>query len=265
MHRDVVAARPGVHERLRGGAPGSVLPAPTTTPAAKAAAAASSSGARRVESARRRPPRAGRAAAGGDRRSVLVGAGIWLTSDLDVPRAPACERFPRTGRRDAPAGTEGRGRRSLAGDGIDWIIVGLSLAAGRCSDGPGVHLRRARVRRPRARRLAGTRLGQLVLSGGAHSPWAPAFGLLGALLVAVLSVALEAFGGPVRRARGTGPSWDRRWLPGAVLIAGVALGHRLDPRLAGRSSARPNRAPLEVQRWPSCARSTMRSRPRARC
>ena len=72
----------------------------------------------------------------------------------------------------------------------------------------------------------GTRIGPLVLSEGARSPWAPGFGLLGALLVGGLLAGLfEAFGGPVRRALALAPGFGAvDGLLGAVLIAGVGLG-----------------------------------------
>ena len=72
----------------------------------------------------------------------------------------------------------------------------------------------------------GTRVGPLVLSEGAHSPWAPAFGLLGALIVgATLAGLFEAFGGPVRRALRTLPGFGAAdGILGAVLIACVGLG-----------------------------------------
>jgi len=71
----------------------------------------------------------------------------------------------------------------------------------------------------------GTRLGPLLLSGGAHSQYAPLFGLLGALLAGgILASGLEGIGIRVRRAL---------WLPGlraadgvlgAALTACVGLG-----------------------------------------
>ena len=72
----------------------------------------------------------------------------------------------------------------------------------------------------------GTRIGPLVLSEGAHSPWAPAFGLAGALIAGgILAGLFEAFGTPVRRALATVPGFGAAdGLLGAVLIACAGLG-----------------------------------------
>ena len=71
----------------------------------------------------------------------------------------------------------------------------------------------------------GTRLAPLVLSEGAHSPYAPLFGLLGALVVGViLAVVLEGFGVAVRRRLRIPGFAMVDGVLGAVLTACVALG-----------------------------------------
>jgi S1-C subfamily serine protease len=72
----------------------------------------------------------------------------------------------------------------------------------------------------------GTRVGPLLLSEGSHSPWAPAFGLLGALIVgALLSGLFEAFGAPVQRALAALPGFGAAdGALGAVLVAIAGLG-----------------------------------------
>lgn len=59
----------------------------------------------------------------------------------------------------------------------------------------------------------GTRIGPLLLPGGSHSPYAPLFGLLGALLAGgILASGLEGVGIRVRR---------RLWLPGLNTVDGI--------------------------------------------
>ena len=216
MHRGVVAARPGVGEALRGRrARGSSPPAPTDDAGderrdrgdGRAARGASSiAPARR---ARGRPGAVGRPARGaGGRRHRC---GHILT------------RAPRAGQRggqrvgaSACAGTLGRrDRRRLDHRGpraaARAVRLGAGLHVAACSRSPG----------SRSGAWLGTRIGPLVLSDGAHSPYAPAFGLLGALLVGALLAGLfEAFGAPVRRALAALPGFGAAdGSLGAVLIA----------------------------------------------
>jgi len=73
--------------------------------------------------------------------------------------------------------------------------------------------------------FAGTRLGPLVLPEGSESPYAPLFGLVGALAVgAILAAGLEGLGSALRRRlRGPGVATADSVL-GALLTACVALG-----------------------------------------
>jgi S1-C subfamily serine protease len=71
----------------------------------------------------------------------------------------------------------------------------------------------------------GTRIGPLVLSGGRHSPWAPAFGLIGALIAGmVFAVGFEGVGARLRgRVRNPAISTVDGFL-GSVLTACVGIG-----------------------------------------
>ena len=108
---------------------------------------------------------------------------------------------------------------------IDWIIIGVCLLVALYGYAQGFIVGVLSLAGFALGAFLGTRLAPLVLSEGAHSPYAPLFGLLGALVVGViLAVVLEGFGVAVRR---------RLRLPGfavvdgvlgAVLTACVALG-----------------------------------------
>jgi S1-C subfamily serine protease len=99
--------------------------------------------------------------------------------------------------------------------GVDWIIVGLVLLLALFGWAQGFV----------SGVLAFTGIGPLVLSEGSHSPWAPAFGLLGALIVgAVLSGLFEAFGAPIRRKLHGMPGFEAAdGALGAVLVAVAGL------------------------------------------
>jgi hypothetical protein len=110
--------------------------------------------------------------------------------------------------------------------GVDWIIVGLVLLLALFGWAQGFISGALAFAGLALGAWIGTRIGPLVLADGEHSPWAPAFGLIGALLVGALLAALfEAFGMPVRR-------WLRRvpgfgaadGVLGAVLVACAGLG-----------------------------------------
>jgi S1-C subfamily serine protease len=114
----------------------------------------------------------------------------------------------------------------LAVTGVDWIIVGLVLLLALFGWAQGFVSGVLAFAGLAVGAWIGTRVGPLVLSEGAHSPWAPAFGLLGAILVGgLLSGLFEAFGGPVRRGLATVPGFGAAdGLLGAALLAAVALG-----------------------------------------
>ncbi len=110
--------------------------------------------------------------------------------------------------------------------GVDWIIVGLVLLLALFGWAQGFISGALAFVGLALGAWVGTRIGPLVLSEGSHSPWAPAFGLLGALLVgAVLAGLFEAFGGPVRRGLTALPGFGvADGLLGAALTAAVGLG-----------------------------------------
>jgi len=110
--------------------------------------------------------------------------------------------------------------------GIDWIIVGLVLLLALFGWAQGFISGVLALGGFALGAWIGTRIGPLVLSEGSHSPWAPAFGLLGALIVGSLLAGLfEAFGAPVRRALAAMPGFAAAdGALGAVLVAVAGLG-----------------------------------------
>ena len=108
---------------------------------------------------------------------------------------------------------------------LDWIIVALTLTTAAAGYFQGFVVGAATLAGFAAGLFLGARLGQAVVSAGSHSPYAPLFGLAGALIGGMLfGSALEALGyGLLRRI--TGPSLGVvDGLAGAVLSTGVALG-----------------------------------------
>lgn len=110
--------------------------------------------------------------------------------------------------------------------GVDWIIVGLVVLLALFGWAQGFISGVLAFAGLALGAWIGTRIGPLVLSEGSRSPWAPAFGLLGALVVGSLLAGLfEAFGTPVRRALAALPGFAAAdGALGAVLVAVVGLG-----------------------------------------
>jgi S1-C subfamily serine protease len=110
--------------------------------------------------------------------------------------------------------------------GVDWIIVGLVLLLALFGWAQGFISGVLAFAGLALGAWVGTRVGPLVLSGGSHSPWAPAFGLLGALIVGgTLAGLFEAFGTPLRRSLAALPGFGAAdGLLGAVLVACAGLG-----------------------------------------
>jgi hypothetical protein len=110
--------------------------------------------------------------------------------------------------------------------GVDWIIVGLVLLLALFGWAQGFIGGALAFAGLALGAWIGTRIGPLVLSGGSHSPWAPAFGLLGAVLVgSALAGLFEAFGTPVRRALAAMPGFGvADGALGALLVAVAGLG-----------------------------------------
>ena len=110
--------------------------------------------------------------------------------------------------------------------GLDWIIVGLVLLLLLVGWAQGFISGVLALTGLAVGAWVGTRLGPLVLPDGEQSPYAPAFGLLGALAVGALLAGLfEAFGGAVRRVVRALPGFTALdGVLGAVLVACAGLG-----------------------------------------
>jgi len=110
--------------------------------------------------------------------------------------------------------------------GVDWIIVGLVLLLALFGWAQGFISGVLAFAGLALGAWVGTRIGPLVLSEGSRSPWAPAFGLIGALVVgSVLAGLFEAFGTPVRRTLAAMPAFAAAdGALGAVLVAVAGLG-----------------------------------------
>jgi S1-C subfamily serine protease len=110
--------------------------------------------------------------------------------------------------------------------GVDWIIIGLVLLLALFGWAQGFISGVLAFAGLALGAWIGTRIGPLVLAEGARSPWAPAFGLLGALIVGSLLAGLfEAFGTPMRRALAAMPGFGAAdGALGAVLVAVAGLG-----------------------------------------
>jgi S1-C subfamily serine protease len=87
--------------------------------------------------------------------------------------------------------------------GLDWIIVAFTVLMGVWGFRQGLIAGALSLVGFAGGALVGSRLGPLVLQDGSHSPYAPLFALIGALLVgAVLSSVLEVLGFHLRRRLG---------------------------------------------------------------
>jgi S1-C subfamily serine protease len=109
--------------------------------------------------------------------------------------------------------------------GVDWIIVGLVLLLALFGWAQGFISGVLALAGLVIGAWIGTRVGPLLLADGSHSPWAPAFGLLGALIAGgILSGLFEAFGTPIRRSLVSLPGFRTAdGALGAVLIACAGL------------------------------------------
>jgi S1-C subfamily serine protease len=110
--------------------------------------------------------------------------------------------------------------------GLDWVIIGLVLLLALFGWAQGFVAGLLAFLGFAAGALLGTRVAPLVLSEGSHSPYAPVFALMGALLVgAVFAVAFEGLGARVRRQFGDAPAFTAvDGVLGAALTAAVGLG-----------------------------------------
>jgi S1-C subfamily serine protease len=108
---------------------------------------------------------------------------------------------------------------------LDWIIVALTLTTAVAGYFQGFVVGAATLAGFAVGLFVGARVGQAVVSSGSQSPYAPLFGLMGALVGGLLfGSLLERLGYGLRR-RVTAASLGLvDGLAGAVLSAGVALG-----------------------------------------
>src|SRR3954464_16067136 len=107
--------------------------------------------------------------------------------------------------------------------GIDWIIVAFTALMALWGYSQGLVVGALSLAGFVGGAFLGARIGPLVLSGGAHSPYAPLFALTGAFLIGgVLATGLEVLGFQVRRR--LGPTLGLvDGLGGAALIACAGL------------------------------------------
>jgi hypothetical protein len=107
---------------------------------------------------------------------------------------------------------------------IDWIIVAFVMVMALWGFLQGLIVGALSLVGFAAGAIAGARLAPLLLSNGSHSPYAPLFALLGAVLLGgILAMGLESVG---FRLRGllVGPLGIIDSAGGAILLAGVGLG-----------------------------------------
>jgi S1-C subfamily serine protease len=109
---------------------------------------------------------------------------------------------------------------------LDWIILALTLATAVAGFFQGFVVGAATLAGFAVGLLVGARVGQSLVSSGSHSPYAPLFGLVGAIVGGILfGSILEAVGHGVRRRMTVVPSLGVvDGLAGALLSAAVALG-----------------------------------------
>jgi len=110
--------------------------------------------------------------------------------------------------------------------GIDWIIIGFALLLAIYGYVQGFIISVLSLAGFAVGAVLGTRLGPLLLPDGASSPYAPLFGLAGALLAgAILATGLEGVGFSIRRRMPGGKALTVvDGLLGAALTACLALG-----------------------------------------
>jgi S1-C subfamily serine protease len=109
--------------------------------------------------------------------------------------------------------------------GLDWIITGAALLLALFGWAQGFVSAGLALVGFAIGAWLGTRLGPAVVPGGRQSPWAPAFGLLGALLAGgILAAGFEGIGARLRRLMKIPGLTAIDGLLGALLTVGVGLG-----------------------------------------
>jgi S1-C subfamily serine protease len=108
---------------------------------------------------------------------------------------------------------------------IDWIIIVLTIVAALWGYMQGLIVSALSLGGFAGGALAGSRLAPLLLEQGSRSPYAPVFGLVGALVVgSVVAIVLESVGSNIRRRLVLTPLAVVDGIAGAVLIGAVGLG-----------------------------------------
>jgi len=108
---------------------------------------------------------------------------------------------------------------------VDWVIVAFALLLGFYGYGQGFIVGALSLAGFALGAVLGTRLGPALVPGGSHSPYAPLFGLLGALLAGgILATGFEGLGARVRRGVRLPGLGVVDGVLGAGLTAAVALG-----------------------------------------
>ncbi len=108
--------------------------------------------------------------------------------------------------------------------GVDWLIVGIVVLLGLFGWAQGFVAGFLALVGFALGAYLGTRIGPLVLSDGRHSPWAPAFGLVGALIAGmVFAIGFEGIGARLRSLVPPGFGMIDGFM-GSVLTALVGIG-----------------------------------------
>ena len=108
--------------------------------------------------------------------------------------------------------------------GIDWLILGIVLLLALFGWAQGFVAGALALLGFAFGAWVGTRIGPLVLHGGRHSPWAPAFALIGALVAgAVFALGFEGLGARLRGRMASPAASAVDGMLGAVLTGCVGL------------------------------------------
>jgi S1-C subfamily serine protease len=108
---------------------------------------------------------------------------------------------------------------------IDWLILGFTILFAFWGYSQGLIVGALSLGGFAAGALAGSRIAPLLLAEGSRSPYAPLFGLVGALaLGSVVALALEAVGSNIRSRLVLTPLAVVDGVAGAALLGALALG-----------------------------------------
>src|SRR5919202_3073337 len=195
---------------MRAGPPGSAArasppgrPAPTPAPTrARAAARRARDASPRPARRRRGPPPAPPAWPAGACCGAPRGVGRSASrrgAALGTGSGESSARAGTEGRPGAPESRPGTLPRPMTG--LDWILAGAALLLALFGWAPGFVSAALALVGFAIGAWIGTRVGPALVPGGRESPWAPAFGLLGALIAGgILAAGFEGIGGRGGRA-----------------------------------------------------------------